>query len=402
MSESTASRSSADLQTEFLGNTFENPLIVASGTLVERYEQIQPFIDAGAGAVIPRTTRLVMERTVHPSPHLYHEGARARANMMNAEWTGSDISYWRQYLGRIAESSKIAMAVSGRDIEGCIAVCKELDQHDIPFIEVNVGCGVTNGVISAITRDEEHVRRLVGSIKQAGVETPIALKLGHSDSIVPLCQIAKDEGADGIVAINTLGPVFDFTIGSDGKPRSVLGVSGAKGGLSGSDIFRTALTDVATIKREVQIPVAASGGVTSAERAVKMIMAGADVVEVYTLLHDSGQQAPNAMSKLLDSFEDYLSLHGISSVEGIKSAALHLMDQPTELKPQIPIVAEELCTGCDRCVPVCLPDVIKPSHEAANRNGHVVNIHQDGCVGCGSCISVCPVEGAIRFPEQTN
>ncbi len=392
------------LQTEFLGTEYRSPLVVASGTLVERYEQIEPFIDAGAGAVIPRTTRFVMERTVHPSPHLYQTGARSRATMLNAEWTGADIAYWRPYLEKLRSFGNVILGVSGRDIEGCVKVCREVDEYALPFLEINISCGVSNGVHGYITRNEEHIRRVCGEIKDAGVETPIALKLGHSDAIIHLSSVAKEAGADGIVAVNTYGPVFDFSIDTDGTPQSVLGVQGAKGGLSGSALFHTALTDVADIAHEVQIPVVASGGVMTAEQATKMIYAGASLVEVYTLLHDSGVDAPAKLTQLTTQLSQFFQTRVGRPVSEVRGAALRLLDQPTNLEPQIPLVDHELCTGCDRCIPLCLPkaiDIVETTAIRRGRQAHVVSINDD-CVGCGHCVTQCPVEGALTLPQQPN
>jgi dihydropyrimidine dehydrogenase (NAD+) subunit PreA len=129
-----------------------------------------------------------------------------------------------------------------------------------------------------------------------------------------------------------------------------------------------------------------------------MLFAGADLVQVYSYLHDYGTQAPEATTKIIEDFKVYLDHHNIQSVESIKGKALDIMQLPTELTPQIPEVNDDLCTGCDRCVPICLPNAIDllPS---SNRNGHVVEIIGKACVGCGLCVAVCPVEGALKLPK---
>lgn len=384
------------LKTEFLGTSFRSPLVVASGTLIERVENIQPFLDRGAGAVVPRTTRYIMERTVHPSPHLYQEGSRSSVTMLNAEWTGADIGYWRPYLEKMSDSSQVIMSVSGRIVEDCVKVCEELDEYAFPYLELNVGCGATNGVIGYITRDEDHISRLVNSVKEAGVKTPIAVKLGHSDLILHLSNVAKEAGADAIVAINTLGPMLDFSIDSSGIPHRVLGIKGARGGLSGSAIFHTALTDVALISKDVNIPVIASGGVTTPERAIKMIYAGASLVQIYSYLHDRGTKAPEALEAFTKALVLYMEKHEIDDIGNIRGVALPLLDEPTELNPQIPTINETICTGCDRCVPVCLPKAID-TNNVNNKNGHVASVIGSLCVGCGICVAVCPVDKAISL-----
>lgn len=383
-----------NLSLELLGTNYDSPLVVASGTLIETQEQIQPFLDAGAGAVIPRSTRKTMIRKVHPSPHLYQDGRGSAASMINGEWTGADIEYWRPYLDRMSDMGKVIMSVSGRDVEGCINVCRELDDYGFPLFEVNISCGVSNGVHGYITRNQEHVRDVVSGLKDAGVKTPISLKLGHSDGIVDIAGTAKEAGADAITAINTYGPVFDFRIGADGTPDRVVGATGAMGGLSGRAIFNIALTDVAQIRRQIGIPVLASGGVMGPEQAVKMIMAGASLVQVYTILHEKGIQAPAALSKLNAGLIDYMSAHAIQNLSSIKDAALPLIDLPTRLEPRLPIINQAGCIGCNACVRVCLPNALEEI-PADNKVGHSVTLNDDSCVGCGHCVSECPVPGVM-------
>lgn len=387
------------LEVELLGTTYSSPLVVASGTLVERFEQIEPFLEAGAGAVIPRSTRKTMVRKVHPSPHLYVDGKGSTASMLNAEWTGADITYWRDYLNEAAALGKVIMSVSGRDIAGCREVCQELDEYGFPLFEINVSCGVSNGVHGYITRNVEHVKELCGTLKDAGIQTPFSLKLGHSDAIVEIAGTAKDAGADAITAINTFGPVFDFRIGLDGKPDRVMGAEGAKGGLSGRALFHTALTDVAEISRQIDVPVLASGGVMNAEQAIKMVMAGASIVQLYTQLHEKGIRATDAMRGANQDLVRYMDNHSIQNVSDVRGAALDLMARPTELIPRKPVVNLAGCIGCDACVRVCLPGAFD-AIPSENKAGHVVDINNN-CVGCGHCISQCPVPGTLSLtPEK--
>lgn len=387
------------LRTELLGTTYESPLVVASGTLIERYDQIEPYLEAGAGAVIPRSTRKEMVRKVHPSPHLYQDGKGSRADMINGEWTGADINYWRPYLDRMAETGKVIMSVSGRDIDGCVEVCRELDQYGFPLFEINISCGVSNGVHGYITRNQEHVTQVVSEVKAAGVETPISLKIAHSDGIIDIAGTAKEAGADAITAINTFGPVFDFYIDENGIPRRAVGATGAKGGLSGRSLFNIALTDVAEIRRQIDIPVLASGGVMEPEQVVKMVMAGASLVQLYTALHIKGNHAPEALAKLERGVLDYMAKHAIASTVSVEGIALPLMEAPTELSPQKPVVQQLGCIGCDACIRVCLPGAFDIVETSSNKVGHVVAVNDD-CVGCGHCVSQCPVPGVLTLPAE--
>ncbi len=381
------------LEVDLFGTKLPSPLILGSGTLVEKQEQMDPYLLAGAGAVVPRTTRKVMTRQVHPSPHLYQTGHRGKEMMLNAEWTGADIEYWRPNLERLAETKQVIMSISGRDIPGCIEVCKTLDQYHWPYLEINVGCAHSNSHHGFITRNGDHIRKLVDSIKSAGVQTPIAIKLGHSDLIVPLAEIAKEAGADAIVAINTYGPLFDFDIGQGGVANPVLGIGGAKGGMSGKPLFNIALTDIAEISYQVGIPAIGCGGVSTAEDVIKMMMAGAAAVQIYTAAHVRGINAPQFFTQLNGNLIAYMDKKGIETASLTNGKALSLLSQETNLDPLIPEFHSENCTGCQKCMSICLPRALTG---AKTKN---VVIEESKCIGCGHCTSVCPTQ-ALTMKER--
>ena len=380
------------LAISLFGKEIPSPLIVGSGTLIETHEDIEPFLLSGVGGIVPRTTRKILERPSHPVPHLYQAGSKKFPIMINAEWTGADIHYWRPYLERMAANNRTIMSISGRDIAGCLAVCKELDLFQgWLYFEINISCAHSNHEHGMITRDMLHIKEVVFSLKQAGLRTPIALKLGHSDYILDLANVAKEAGVDAIVAINTYGPVFDFSINERGEPEPIVGIRGGKGGLSGAPIFQIALTDIAEIKRQIDITVIGCGGVVTAENVVKMLMAGASAVQVYTAAHMEGINAPAYFTKTNEKILHYMDTHNINNIRILEGKALPILEQKTELQLKVPVVNEKNCIGCDLCIPICLPKAItiRPS-DGANKYNHVVEINADICIGCGHCIPVCP------------
>lgn len=380
------------LEVELFGKIISSPLILGSGTLVERFEQIAPFVIAGAGAIIPRSTRHILERTNHPIPHLYQAGTKRFPIMLNAEWTGAEIDYWEPYLEVMAHSKKIIPSISGRDIDGCITACKKLEHYagNWLYLEINLSCAHSNNVHGMITRNESHIKEILTRLKDNGIQTPIAIKLGHSDQIINLANIAKEAGADAIVALNTFGPVFDFTIDDDGQPRPIVGIQGGKGGLSGAPLFQIALTDIAEICRQVEIPVIGCGGVTSGEDVIKMLMAGACAVEVYTAAHVRGNKAPTYFTDTNKALLEYMDKHSIPDLKRIIGKALPILDQETTLAVRVPEVVAEDCIGCDLCIPICLPDAISVLKAGNNKAGHIVAIDERKCIGCGHCLHVCP------------
>ncbi len=375
-----------DLSCNILGTKFDNPIWLGSGSIADNKTKVDRFLASRVGAIIPRTTRLEYApgRETHPSYHLYIDPRKKM--MRNCEWTGNILDYWRPYLLELAASKRVIMSVSGRDIAGCRAVCEALDPYQLPMIEINVSCAHSNEAHGYITRDEQHIRELVGSLKKS-IKTPLALKLGHSDRIVPLAKFAEEEGADAIVAINTVGPVLDFDL-VNGKPKTQLGIRGGKGGLSGAPIFQTALTDVYDLAQKLHIPIIACGGIVSAEDAVKMLMAGASAVQVYSAAHIAGSDAPKVLDKMVDTLKGWMQNNGYQNLDQLRGIAAQYLPQENNMEKKVPVCIQELCVACNKCVKICL-------EEAITLQDKYLAIDKEKCVGCGACVPICPTNALV-------
>jgi len=373
----------ANLSCKILGATFSNPIWLGSGTISEKKERVDKFLKSKAGAIVPRTTRFKYApgRKSHPS---YHLDININEKWIrNCEWTGNLIDYWQPYLKKLSKTKKIIMSVSGRDISDCLNVCKIIDKYNFPFIEINISCAHSNEAHGFITRNSEHISTLVKTLKK-NVKTPIVLKLGHSDYIVDLAKVAEKSGIDAIVAINTYGPVIDFDI-NNGKPELILGINDGKGGLSGKTIFHIALTDVVNLSQNLNIPIIACGGVTKPEDAIKMIMAGASAVQIYSAVHIAGNKGDVFLNKFIKDFNDWLNKYGYANIDDLRSILLPKLSRAHQINRVIPVYNKNLCIKCKACIDICLENAISLSNNK-------ISINKNKCIGCGACASVCPTK----------
>ncbi|MGQ9759506.1 MAG: iron-sulfur cluster-binding protein [Candidatus Methanomethylicaceae archaeon] len=160
------------------------------------------------------------------------------------------------------------------------------------WIELNLSCphakcyGATIGTSPALVRD------VVSSVR-AVTDIPIFAKLVPSPGLVGL--IAKEAvaaGADGITAVNTLGPL-KFTESATGFPI----LSNLYGGLSGTAIKEIALRCTAEVHESVPVPIIGVGGITEPSDIDAFRSAGASLFGIGTALLGMNTQELRAFFK---------------------------------------------------------------------------------------------------------
>lgn len=161
-------------------------------------------------------------------------------------------------------------------------------------IELNFSCphakagyGASIGVDAGIA--SEYVRRIcVGYPERKSL---LFVKLTPNvDDIGAIAKAVVDAGADGITAINTVGPVLHIDPAC-GRPI-LQNALGGKGGKSGAWVYERALEAVREIRAAVgdEVPIIGMGGVSTAAQCSEMIIAGADAVGIGSALAHVRQQ----------------------------------------------------------------------------------------------------------------
>jgi len=175
------------------------------------------------------------------------------------------------------------ISLSANSIEDFIILVKAFDEV-ADMVELNFSCPHASvGYGSSIGCDMAIASEYVRAIKEATKEckAPLFVKLTpNTEDIGSIANAVIKAGADGLVAINTVGPIQHIDPVAH-QPILQNKLSG-KGGCSGKWVHEDALRSVAAIRRAVgpSVPIIGMGGVTTGSEAAAMIEAGADAVGI--------------------------------------------------------------------------------------------------------------------------
>ena len=161
--------------------------------------------------------------------------------------------------------------------------------------------------------DDDRIVRICEALKHT-ISIPLIAKLSvFGGNICEQAKLVEEAGCDAITAINSVAPAMKIDVKSQ---RPVL--ASGYGGLSGKPILPFGVAAVYDLYRTVSIPIMGSGGVTSGEAALELIMAGADVVQMFTIAMLEG---PTAFRRILDELETLVEALGFESYVACRGLA---------------------------------------------------------------------------------
>ena len=293
------------LKVEFLGKTFKNPIIPASGTFGFGYEFSDLYDINILGSISIKGTTLEA-RYGNKLPRI----AECQSGLINA------IGLQNPGVKKVVEeelvkldkvySDQIIANVGGHSVYEYTEKVKKFNESDKVFaIELNISCPNVTGGGMAFGVDPETAYNLVCEVKKVS-KKPIIVKLSPNvTDIVQMAKAVERAGADAISLINTLvGMRINL---KTGKPI----IANVKGGYSGPGIFPVALRMVYEVSHAVNIPIIGMGGISDAYDVLEMMYAGASLVMV-------GAQNlidPYACKKIIEDLPRVMKEYNIESLE---------------------------------------------------------------------------------------
>lgn len=290
------------------GVTFDNPVMVASGTFGSG-EEFSEFVDLNRlGAVVTKGVANI-PWPGNPTPRI----AEVYGGMLNAiglqnpgidVFVSRDIPFLKKY------DTKIIVNVCGKSTEDYCEVVKRLADQPVDMLEINISCpNVKEGGI-AFGQDPKAVEAITREVKKHAKQ-PVIMKLSPNvTDITVMAKAAEAGGADALSLINTLtGMKIDVN-------KRAFAIANKTGGLSGPAVHPIAVRMVYQVANAVNLPIIGMGGIRNTEDALELILAGATAVSVGT----ANFANPMVTMEIVDGIEQYMQMHGVADINELIGA----------------------------------------------------------------------------------
>ncbi|HBD94787.1 MAG: hypothetical protein A2015_09305 [Spirochaetes bacterium GWF1_31_7] len=281
---------------KFAGVNFNRNGVLASGILGVTGSSMIKTAQGGAGGITCKSISKNF-RKGHPTPVLqvFKHGV---INAVGLSSTGVDNS--NNELRNVKNNSDavvIASVFGGTEIEFKETI-EELDSSVYDIIELNISCPNVADEFGHAFANSPHSASNVMRIARSATNKPIIVKLSPNyPNIGLIAKACEDAGADGITAINTVGPGMLIDINTF-QPK----LTNKVGGVSGPAILPIAIRAVYDIYKAVTIPIIGMGGITEVEDAIQMIAVGAQLYGVGTGILYHGIDIFNTINTGIDEY----------------------------------------------------------------------------------------------------
>lgn len=299
------------LETEFLNLKFRNPIILASGILGVTASSMKNTVNNGCGGVTVKS--LSKEpRSGHPNPTMFGtDNFFINAVGLSNAGVSEGVEELKKFK-EISDAPLVGSIFAGTPDEFA-EVAEKICSAPIDLLEINLSCpNVSREFGTPFAYDPLAVETIVKKVK-AKSNVSITAKLSpNAWNIDEIAKAAEAAGADAVTAVNTLsGMIIDV------RSRHPI-LHNKQGGISGPALFPVALKCVYDIKKAVNIPIIGTGGITTGEDALAMIMAGATLLGVGSAVYFRDQ---DVFKKITDEMEDIMKEEGINSLEEIRGCS---------------------------------------------------------------------------------
>jgi dihydroorotate dehydrogenase (fumarate) len=306
-----------NLKTTYMGLQLRTPLVVSASPLSESLDNILRMQDAGASAVVLYS--LFEEQIRYERYELHWSTTQGTESYPEA------LSYFpdppellvgpESYLKHIAAAKEkvcipIIASLNGSTSSGWTTFAKEVQQAGADALELNLYFVPTNMQLAGVDLEQQYIDVL--KAVKAEVSIPVAVKL--SPFFTSFANVAKrfdENGANALVLFNRFYQPDIELESLDVSPNVYYSTPMA---------MRLPMRWIAILYDRVSASLAATSGIHRGNDALKMLMAGADVTMLCSVLMRHGIDRLRVIEA---EMVNWMQEHEYESVEQLKGSLSH-------------------------------------------------------------------------------
>jgi dihydroorotate dehydrogenase (NAD+) catalytic subunit len=308
----------------------KNPVVVASGEWAMTGESIRAALDAGAAAVVAKSTNeseaarrqlddaayVLLDEYWRPTKR----ASRATSLFNRSGLVREPLDTWATTLGQADRYARerdgyVAASVIPADADELPALARAFEDTGLRWLELNLSAShgeeSVPGAIELVS-DPERVEELVARVR-AAVALHLTVKLPGSGDVLALVAAARDAGADSVALV---GRPLAFLPDLESR-RPVLGTFGAIGGAWALPLTLRWVAKART-RFGADLPILATNGIRDGNDVARALLAGASAAELGTALWTDG---PAAIERALAGLDAYLNAQGLTAQDLVGEAA---------------------------------------------------------------------------------
>ncbi|MFO7843650.1 MAG: dihydroorotate dehydrogenase-like protein [Bacteroidales bacterium] len=300
----------ADLSTSYLGLKLKNPIIAGASNLVTSIENVKAMEKAGVAAIVFKS---LFEEQINFEAAELDEDLEAY-NERHAEMIKihPDIEHAGPeehllHLKKVKENTTIPIIASLNAIyqETWVEYAQLIEKTGVDALEVNLYHVPKKFEITSKETEEKQLE-VVKSIKKA-LKIPVSVKISPFYSN-PLNFIQKLDNlkVDGIIIFNRLfEPEIDINEEKHTFPFN----------LSNKGDYRLALRYAGLLHGNIKADISAASGIFDGEDVIKLLLAGANTVQVVSTLYKNKLEQA---TKMLNEINQWMEQKGYNSLDDFR------------------------------------------------------------------------------------
>jgi dihydroorotate dehydrogenase (fumarate) len=303
-----------DLKTTYLGLPLRTPLVASASPLSQEIDGIRQLEDAGASAIVLYS--LFEEQLQQESSELEHHLAAGTNSFAEAASFFPQPDEFRLgpegYLNHIRKAKAVAdipiiASLNGATLGGWAKYARQIEQAGADALECNIYFIPTSLEISGADIEKTYTD-IVREVK-ISVRIPVAVKVSpFFSNMANMAKRLDETGANGLVLFNRFYQP-DLNLDELEIQPNVL--------LSTPQDLRLPLTWIGILYGRIRSSLAATSGVHGPEDVVKLLMVGADVTMLCSVLLKNGVRH---LRHIEEGLLEWMEKHEYESVSQMKGS----------------------------------------------------------------------------------